>query len=82
MENKKNTLPKWLKWLAKDDDGELWAYEKKPYKISGRWYRQVNDEPIWLTIASSQYPSVTSEDEEPTLISDLYKEDENVNLQK
>lgn len=76
--NKKNTLPQWIKWLAKDDDGELWGYEGKPINIGGKWYRQSNEDSIWLTIASSRYPSVKSTDVEPTLVSDIFKEDNNV----
>lgn len=33
------TLPEWAKWLARDEDGVLYAFEKKPIKATdiGQW---------------------------------------------
>lgn len=30
-------LPKWAKYVARDVDGQLYAYEKKPYKGDAIW---------------------------------------------
>jgi len=30
--------PEWAKWLAMDEDGSWYWYEKEPYSGDGEWY--------------------------------------------
>ena len=39
------SVPEWTKWLAEDNTGELWAYQKKP----------TNQGMFWLSIAIGEY---------------------------
>lgn len=48
-------------WIARDEDGSLWLYEKKPYKGKHIWY---NDSPDYH-INGRLFPEVKWEDEEP-----------------
>ena len=29
---KPNKLPEWVNWIARDEDGALWAYQVEPHK--------------------------------------------------
>ena len=58
-------LPEWAKYVARDDDGCVFAFENKPYKDE--------DEDEWLKAAGehcqlpdASYPHVKWEDEQPT----------------
>ncbi|WP_373768368.1 hypothetical protein [Jeotgalibaca porci] len=39
-EVKTTTLREWVKWLARDENNELWCYATKPYKESDRWHSE------------------------------------------
>lgn len=56
MENKAKV------WIARDEDGSLWAYTATPFRGDDMW---LCDEPI-TQLDSSLFPSVKWEDDEPT----------------
>ena len=62
------SLPKEYKWMARDDDGELYIYDKKPKKFVGIWdnTERLND----FYFFEHLFKSITSEDEEPVYIDD------------
>ncbi len=33
-----NKYPEWALWIAKDEDGECWAYEAEPLQFHKGWY--------------------------------------------
>lgn len=49
-------------WIARDEDGSLWLYTKKPIKDSIQW---INGGHIF-TIQSNAFSEVKWEDPEPT----------------
>ena len=49
-------------WIARDEDGSLWAYPTTPFREDDMWFC---DEPI-TQLDSSLFPSVKWEDDEPT----------------
>ena len=62
------SLPKEYEWMARDDDGELYIFDKKPKKINGIWDNtdRLND----FYFFEHLFKSITSEDEEPLFIPD------------
>ena len=62
------SLPKNYKWMARDDDGELYIYDKKPKNIIGIWdnYDRIRD----FDYFEHLFKSITWEDEEPVYIDD------------
>ena len=50
-------------WIARDENGELWLYEEKPYRKVNRWTSSDGD--CQLLINSDWFPEVSCEDEEP-----------------
>lgn len=63
------TLREWVKWLARDKDGELWAYSDKPFKINDAWD---GDDYLDMTVEIEEtdetFSHIKWEDEEPTEI--------------
>ena len=62
------SLPKEYKWITRDDDGELYIFDKKPKNINGIWdnYDRIRD----FDFFEHLFKSITSEDEEPVFIDD------------
>ena len=62
------SLPKEFEWMARDDDGELYIFDKKPKNINGIWdnYDRGRD----FNFFEHLFKSITSEDEEPVFIDD------------
>ena len=56
-------------WMARDSDGGLCVYERKPKKEESYWHAGGYD---YLSLFSHLFSAVKWEDEEPTLISDIY----------
>lgn len=61
-------LPEWAKWLAKDVDGALNAYENKPYKsfVMGEWLS--DDAMCRISEVATPFDNVEWSDDEPTEI--------------
>lgn len=60
------TLPEWANWLARDEDGELYAYSVKPLKEDGYWnLKNLGD--IWIGVEETDdsFSHVKWTDEEP-----------------
>ena len=57
------------KWMARDNDGNLYVYEGKPKKEESSWY---SDGCSLFFQFSHLFSAIKWEDEEPTLISDIY----------
>lgn len=54
-------------WIARDEDGELYAYLMRPHKNKSKlsWMPDSDDD-YWIKLDSDLFPSVQWEDEEPT----------------
>lgn len=52
-------------WIARDEDGELYAYFSHPFKVKNVW-RPLYDYIDAIKLERSNFPSVKWEDEEPT----------------
>lgn len=50
-------------WFARDKDGYLWAYSKKPYKLNDEWCVTRGEVHI---IRHYKFPQVKWTDKEPT----------------
>ena len=70
-----NKLPEWANWVARDRDGSLYMYEKKPYKYKCKYFCSLKN--VWCIegygkVASVREPNeswfkfIKWEDEEPT----------------
>lgn len=61
-------------YIARDKDGDLYLYKKQPVKYSESWQpsKTSND---WIKLDSSLFPEVTWEDEEPTEVELVKKEE-------
>lgn len=62
------SLPKEYEWMARDDDGELYIFDKKPKNINGIW--ENNERLNHFYFFEHLFKSITSEDEEPVFIDD------------
>ena len=62
-------IDKEYKWIARDSDGSLCAYEERPKKEEDSWYSDCYD---YLFYFNHLFPAIKWEDEEPTRISDIY----------
>lgn len=68
-------LPNWVYWLARDEDGELWAYSEKPFKSVDMWdcddypevKREIEDD------VEDIYNFIKWTDEEPTEVKRVLK---------
>ena len=57
------------RWMARDQDGTLCIYEGKPRKRNDSW---ISDDYKYFSYFNHLFPAIKWEDEEPTLISDIY----------
>ena len=62
-------IDKEYKWMARDSDGNLCVYEERPKKEGDYWFYN-NYECIYSF--NHLFSAIKWEDEEPTLISDIY----------
>lgn len=53
-------------YVARDRDGDLYLYKKKPVKYSGSWQLCSDNPHDFYKIDASLFPEVSWEDEEPT----------------
>ena len=64
------SLPEWAKWMARDNDGTLWVYSKKPEKYEDRdeWYLPagVGKFDYIDDLSELNFPHIKWLDEEPT----------------
>jgi hypothetical protein len=64
-------LPEWANWLARDEDGVLYAFEKKPIKATdiGQWdLKNLGDSLIGIDETDDTFKHIKWTDEEPTEI--------------
>ena len=66
-------LPKWVNWLARDKDDELYAYEVEPRKLDELWMWGVGGhyEPVEET--GDTYAHIKWTDEEPTPVNHKFE---------
>lgn len=50
-------------WIARDENGDLWLFEEKPFKVGDIW-KSLNGN-CQVLIDDDWFPEVLSEDEEP-----------------
>lgn len=50
-------------WIARDEYGDLWLYEEKPFRKDNHWISSDGD--CQILINSDWFPEVSWEDEEP-----------------
>ena len=63
-------IPSWAEWLARDNNGDLWAFAGKPSK--GIWGLVVNEGRFKVVKETDEtFKSIRWEDEEPTRITDF-----------
>lgn len=67
-------LPEWAKWVARDADGQLYAYEYKPYKEVqlGEWLKEDGDNEVngeHIKILTDSFDHIEWSDTEPTELS-------------
>lgn len=65
------------KWLARDKNGKLWAYEEKPEKEknNGHWSSVGFSNHVYIEEPTDVYSDISWEDKEPRLIYRISKED-------
>lgn len=66
-------IDKTFEWIARDNDGSLFAYEDKPLKTDDYGWDSINC--MSLGLFNHLFQFVKHEDNEPYLIEDLLKED-------
>ena len=64
-------INKKYKWIARDYDGSLWVFMNKPNKVRGNWYESSTEANL-LRAFIHMFSSIKWEDDEPTLIKDIY----------
>lgn len=65
-----SNIDKEYKWMARDADGILCVYREKPEKTDDIW--DAFSEFVYFSAFDHLFPAIKWEDEEPTLISDIY----------
>lgn len=63
-------MDKKYKYIARDEDGELWLFENRPFKNGRSWY-VLDGFGESFNLYKHLFQMVKWEDEEPTLIADL-----------
>lgn len=58
-----------LNWIARDEDGDLYAHRVKPVKEDNDWY---SDDVDLVKLDSDLFAFIIKQDEEPTSIDGLY----------
>jgi hypothetical protein len=67
----KNISEEW-KWIARDEDGEIWIYKDKPVKgIKSKMWRNISSCDSKINLFNHLFQFIKWEDEEPYLISNL-----------
>lgn len=61
-----NELPAWANWIARDEYGDLWVYERKPTKEATYWDQPYGE--LKFIMNSTLYPSIKWTDPQPTKI--------------
>lgn len=61
-------LPEWAKYVARDADGQLYAFETKPYKYNRKWQQSGIGIAKVDADVDVLFPNVEWSDEEPTEI--------------
>ena len=68
-------IPEWANWLARDEDGELWAYSGIPFKRIDMWdgddYLDINRE---IEETDDTFSQIKWADEQPTSVKSLIKD--------
>lgn len=64
-------IDKKYKWIARDYDGSLWVFVNKPNKVRGNWYESSIEANLFRAFIH-MFSSIKWEDDEPTLIKDIY----------
>ena len=62
-------IDKNYKWIARDRDGNLCAYEEKPKKEGDNWF---SDGYEYIYYFNHLFPAIKWDDDEPTRICDIY----------
>lgn len=63
-------INKEYEWMARDSDGCLYIYMKKPTKFEGCWYASTGFGEFY--VFNHMFKSIKWEDDEPTRIRDIY----------
>ena len=63
-------INKEYKWIARDSDGSLCVYREKPEKTDDAW--DAFSEYVYFSAFDHLFPAIKWEDDEPTLIRDIY----------
>lgn len=65
------------KWLARDKNGKLWAYEDRPEKDknNGHWSSVGFSNHVYIEEPTDEYSDISWEDKKPHLIFRITKED-------
>ena len=63
-----------FKYIAKDEDGELFVFEKKPIKKDSYWDYEALNNCLNFSIFTKLFKSIKWEDEEPWYIPDLLED--------
>ena len=67
-------LPEWAKWLARDRDGVLYAFENKPIKSDIAWHIKDDDDDYRIMIETDDtFSHIKWTDEEPTEVKKIYE---------
>lgn len=71
------TLPERCEWLARDEDGDLWAFIEKPEKLAGYWIEESGYYYYYFVSehATDKYKHIKWDDIEPTRISEQTDQD-------
>ena len=67
-------FPKHLKWIVRDEDGELYVYENEPSKSINYWSDDGDGDVFDVCIFEHLFQFIKWEDEEPYKISELIEE--------
>lgn len=55
-----------VQWVARDEDGRIYGYYKKPYKVGGNWFCAGNYVPNLTILTTAEFSAIQWEDDEPT----------------
>lgn len=62
-------------WIARNENGMLFVFTEKPFKLEYYWKCEDEDAECYVYFFDHLFKSIKWEDEEPYLIEDLLKED-------
>ena len=65
-------IDKEYKWMARDSDGVLCVFKKKPRKSGNGWGGWYSDGYKYISYFNHLFSAIKWDDEEPTRISDIY----------